>query len=126
MVICYSAITFSRDISSRLFFCYVPDVTYCSMGKVEDFSKVIKVVTELTEVTAQEILGKSRVQEVVDARWMVIYFMKMKGYCTKEISELVMHPERTVNHALQTIPQKMKLISSAFGNNILIARQQLL
>lgn len=96
------------------------------MGKVEDFSKVIKVVTELTEVTAQEILGKSRVQEVVDARWMVIYFMKMKGYCTKEISELVMHPERTVNHALQTIPQKMKLISSAFGNNILIARQQLL
>ena len=96
------------------------------MGKVEDFSKVIKVVTELTDVTAQEILGKSRVQEVVDARWMVIYFMKMKGYCTKEISELVMHPERTVNHALQTIPQRMKLISSAFGNNILIARQQLL
>ena len=96
------------------------------MGKVEDFSKVIKVVTELMDVTEQDILGKSRAQEVVDARWMVIYFMKMKGYCTKEISELVMHPERTVNHALQAVPKRMKLIGSAFGNNILIARQQLL
>ena len=96
------------------------------MGKVEDFSKVIKVVTELMDVTEQDILGKSRAQEVVDARWMVIYFMKMKGYCTKEISCLVMHPERTVNHALQAVPKRMKLIGSAFGNNILIARQQLL
>ena len=96
------------------------------MGKVDDFSKVIKVVTELMDVTEQDILGKSRAQEVVDARWMAIYFMKMKGYCTKEISELVMHPERTVNHALQSVPKRMKLIGSAFGNNILIARQQLL
>ena len=96
------------------------------MGKVDDFSKVIKVVTELMDVTEQDILGKSRAQEIVDARWMVIYFMKMKGYCTKEISELVMHPERTVNHALQAVPKRMKLIGSAFGNNILIARQQLL
>jgi chromosomal replication initiation ATPase DnaA len=52
------------------------------MGKSEDFSKVIKVVTELTDVTEQEVLSKSRVKEVVDARWMAIYFLKMKGYCT--------------------------------------------
>lgn len=96
------------------------------MGKSEDFSKVIKVVTELTDVTEQDVLGKSRVKELVDARWMVIYFMKMKGYCTKEISELIHHPSRTVNHALQTLPRRLKLISSDIGNNFELARQQLL
>lgn len=96
------------------------------MGKSEDFSKVIKVVTELVDVTEQDVLGKSRVKEVVDARWMVIYFMKMKGYCTKEISQLILHPERTVNHALKVLPRRLKLISSDIGNNFELARQQLL
>lgn len=96
------------------------------MGKNEDFSKVIKVVTELVDVTEQDVVGKSRVKEAVDARWMVIYFMKMKGYCTKDISELIHHPNRTVNHALQSLPGRLKLISSDIGNNFELARQQLL
>lgn len=96
------------------------------MGKSEDFSKVIKVVTELVDVSEQEVLGKSRVKEVVDARWMIIYFMKMKGYCTNEISELIRHPNRTVNHALKSLPRRLKLISSDIGNNFELARQQLL
>lgn len=96
------------------------------MGKIEDFSKVIKVVTELTDVTEQDVLGRSRVKEVVDARWMVICFMKMKGYCTKDISKLICHPERTVNHAIQALPKRLKLISSDIGNNFDIAKQQLL
>ena len=96
-----------------------------SMGKLEDFSKVIKVVTELMDVTDQDILGKSRVKEVVDARWMVIYFMRKKGYSTHEISRLVLHPERTVNHALKALPKRLKLISSDIGNNFFLAEQQL-
>ena len=96
------------------------------MGKSEDFSKVIRVVTELVDVTEQDVLGKSRVKEVVDARWMVIYFMKMKGYCTNEISELIRHPNRTVNHALKLLPRRLKLVSSDIGNNFELARQQLL
>ena len=56
------------------------------MGKNEDFSKVIKVVTELMDVTDQEILGKTRVTEVVDARWMVITLMRENGYSTRQIA----------------------------------------
>lgn len=96
------------------------------MGKSEDFSKVIKVVTELTEVSEESILGRSREAEVVDARWLVIYFMRMKGYSTNEISELIRHPNRTVNHALQTLPKRLKLISSDIGSNFALAKQQLL
>lgn len=96
------------------------------MGKSEDFSKVIKVVTELMEVTDQEILGKSRVQEVVDARWMVIVLMKEKGYSTKQISPLICHPIRTINHALSCFQDRVKYSFNNLGNTLATARQLLL
>lgn len=95
------------------------------MGKLEDFSKVIKVVTELMDVTDQEILGKSREQEVVDARWMVIHFMRKKGYSTHQISALMLHPERTVNHALNCFSDRVRYSNNGLGNILAIAEQQL-
>ena len=95
------------------------------MGKVEDFSKVIKVVTELTEVSEESILGRSREAEVVDARWMVIHFMKVMGYSTSDISKLINHPERTVNHATQMFLDRVRY-SNGLGNIFFSARQQLL
>ena len=97
-----------------------------AMGKTEDFSKVIKVVTELMDVTDQEILGHSRKQEVVDARWMVMYFLKEKGYSTEEISKMTLHPERTVRNAIHDIKERAKYSYNGFGNIFSIARQQLL
>ena len=96
------------------------------MGKNEDFSKVIKVVTELMDVTDQEILGKSRESEVVDARWMVICLMHEKGYSTKEIAPLMRHPIRTINHALKGFSDRAKYSNNGIGNIFSIARQQLL
>ena len=96
------------------------------MGKLDDFSKVIKVVTELTDVTAQEIVGKTRRQDAVDARWMVMYFMREMGYTTEEISKLTLHPERTVRHAVHDIRERAKYSCNGFGNIFSIARQQLL
>ena len=95
------------------------------MGKSEDFSKVIKVVTELTDVTDQDILGRTREQDAVDARWMVIYFMKSKGYSTRQISMLLNHPERTINHALCAFSDRVKYSYNGIGNILAIARQQL-
>lgn len=96
------------------------------MSKEEDFSKVIKVVAELTEVTEQDILGRSRVQEVVDARWMVIALMREKGYTTKQIAPLLCHPIRTINHALSGFSDRVKYSFNNLGNILATARQQLL
>lgn len=96
------------------------------MEKYDDFAKVMKVVTELTGVTDQEILGKSRVKEVVDARWLAIYLMFKKGYHADDIKGLVQHPERTVNHAIQMFPDRMEYSDCNLGNIYLQARQQLL
>lgn len=86
----------------------------------------MKVVTELMDVTDQDVLGKSRVQEVVDARWMVIYLMKEKGYSTKQIMTLMCHPERTINHAISNFEDRVKYSYNGLGNTLAIARQQLL
>lgn len=96
------------------------------MGKNEDFSKVIKVVTELTDVTEEAILGRSREAEVVDARWMVIHFLKEKGYNSVEIAELLNHPIRTINHASHTFMERVQYSVSGLGNIFYQARQQLL
>ena len=95
------------------------------MGKVEDFSRVMQIVTELMDVTDQDILGHSRRQEIVDARWMVICFMREKGYSTRQISLLMMHPERTINHALNAFSDRVKYSNNSLRNILAIARQQL-
>ena len=94
------------------------------MGKLEDFSKVIKVVTELMDVTDHEILGKSRAYNVVDARWMTAYLMREKGYSSQQIAKLMLRPVRTINHALSLFPDRAKSIS--LGNTLAIARKQVL
>ena len=96
------------------------------MGKVEDFSKIIKVVTELTDVEERDILSKSRVQEVVDARWMVFYLMRCKGYSPRQISMLLLHPERTIYHAINAFPYRVKYSTNNLRNIFAIAQQQLL
>lgn len=100
--------------------------TRYEMKRTEYFSKVIKVITELTDVTEEQILGKSRIPEVVDARWMVIYFLKRNHYSTRQISELLNHPQRTINHAFEFLDTRAYNSQSGLGNNIAIAKQQLL
>lgn len=83
------------------------------------------VVTDLMDVTAQDILGKSRRAEVVDARWMVICLMKEKGYSTKDVAPLLNHPIRTINHGMRSFSDRVKYSNSGIGNIFSIARQQL-
>ena len=95
------------------------------MKRMEDFSEVIRVVSELTEVSQQDILGKSREQGVVDARWMVIYLMREKGYTSNQIVPLMCHPLRTINHAYSSFEDRVKYSNSELGNILATARQLL-
>ena len=95
------------------------------MEKSEYFGRVVKIVTELTEVSEQDVLGKSRRAEVVDARWLLICLLKESGWSTHRIADTIGHPERTVNHALSNIDDRIKYSFSDLGNNLAIARKQL-
>lgn len=96
------------------------------MNKIEYFNKVMKVVTGLTEVSKEAILGRSREAEVVDARWMAICLMHEKGYLAKQIAPLMNHPTRTINHAINAFPDRVKYSYNGLGNILATARQQLL
>lgn len=95
------------------------------MGKLEDFGKVIKVVTELTDVSEEAILGKSRVPEVVDARWMVIILMREQGYTPRQIAPLLCHPVRTINNALASFDDRAKYVNNCLKCTLAVCRQLL-
>lgn len=94
------------------------------MEKSEYYSKVIKVVTELMEVSEDEICGKSKRQEIVDARWLAICLLKESGWSAHRIADAICHPERTVNHALSNMSERARYAPS-LGNSLAMARQQL-
>ena len=93
--------------------------------RLEYFGKVIKVVTELMDVTDQEILGKSKSIEAVDARWMAIQLLKEKGIPTKSIAARICHPVRTINHALAYFEDRFKYSNRGLLRTLAIARQML-
>ena len=95
------------------------------MKRMEDFSKVIGVVSELTEVTQQDILGKSKVPEVVDARWIVVCLMAEKGYTARQIATVMLCSARTINHILASVDKRIKYSCRGLRNTLAIARQQL-
>jgi chromosomal replication initiation ATPase DnaA len=95
------------------------------MNKLEYFGKVIKVVTELMDVEDKDIIGRARGFDVVDARWMVIFLMREKGYSSKQIAPLINHPVRTINHALNMFSARVSNSSSSISKTLAIARQQL-
>jgi chromosomal replication initiation ATPase DnaA len=95
------------------------------METSEYYSKVIKVVTELTEVTEEQILGGSRRAEVVDARWVTICLLKESGWSTHRIAKYLGHPERTINHALSNMDDRVRYTFNGIGNTLATARKQL-
>lgn len=95
------------------------------MEKSEYYSRVIKVVTELTGVMEADILGYSRRSDIVDARWLVACLLKEGGWSTHRIAETMGHPERTINHAVSNMTERIKYGGGWLGSILAIARQQL-
>ena len=77
------------------------------MGRYEYFSKVIKVVTELTEVPKEDILSGEKYVAAVDARRMVIYLMHEKKYASREIAPLLAMTRRSINIAIAAFPDRL-------------------
>lgn len=85
----------------------------------------MKVVAELMELEESDILGESRELDVVDARWMVIYLMKERGYQTKHVASLMGRPERTVNHAFCNFEDRVRYSLNGLGNTLAMVKQEL-
>lgn len=85
----------------------------------------MSVVTELLEVTEEEIVGGSKTIEAVDARWLTIKLMRDNGYSTKLIAPLVGSAKRSVTHALCFFDDRAENPFSNLGNIYAMAKQML-
>lgn len=95
------------------------------MNKSEYFNKVIQIVSELYDVTEQEIISGSHIIDVVDARWIAIKLLHEKGYSSRQISTLFHKTKRCITHALQYFRSRSEDPFSSLGNNYEIARKLL-
>lgn len=50
------------------------------MCKSEIFNRILNTVSQETEITIDEILSRSHRKEIVDARYLFVYFFTQQGF----------------------------------------------
>ena len=76
------------------------------MCKKELFEKIIEIVSEITEVSREEILSRSRRADVTDARYLVLYILYTHGVRIYKIAELSGIPCRSVYYAINSFSMR--------------------
>lgn len=76
------------------------------MCKSAIFNSVLVFVSQETEVTADELQGHSRCKEVVDARYLLVYFLRSKGFIPAEIARRLHLTPQAVSGILCKFPER--------------------
>ena len=69
------------------------------MRKSEIFAGILADVSLEAEIDSDRILSDSRVEEVVDARYLVIYLLSKNGFYPRMIAERMRMSQRAVRKA---------------------------
>jgi chromosomal replication initiator protein len=74
-----------------------------------ELKKILKAVSEVTDISEKQIISKSRLQEVSLARHLYFYFAcKKTNKCLREIGELVKRNHATVIHGQKKISYELE------------------
>ena len=87
-------------------FCYAPwlsrtgktDKANCMQKEL--LNDIISIVTELTEISQEELLSRSRRTDVIEARYLLIYTLHSQGIKTYKIAKLLNIPERSIYYSI--------------------------
>lgn len=77
------------------------------MSKLEIFSALLSVVSEVTDVSAADILSNCRREEVVDARMILARCLSKEGFYPSQIAALMGQTTRNVNRALSLVDTRL-------------------
>lgn len=66
------------------------------MRKTELFAEILETVANETELTKEQILSHDRTAEIVDARYILIYLLRRKGFYIGEIAHAINFSRRAV------------------------------
>lgn len=81
---------------------------FCSMKKKEIYTYIINVVAEECEVDATAIESKSKVAEVVDARYMLAKCLLNYGYYPSEVAKMMGITTRAIGYIVATFDDRIK------------------
>lgn len=62
--------------------------------------QIISIVSDLTEISPDEIRSRSRRSDVTEARYLVIYLLRHQGVRTYKIAKMMGIPERSIYYAI--------------------------
>ena len=76
------------------------------MGANEYYKKTVEVVANLTGLAVDEIAGKRRIRELVDARCLVVRLMREAGYYPTQIAPIMHVTVRWVQKILENFDDR--------------------
>ena len=89
------------------------------MCKSEIFAEILQAVSRETEVSAKQILGDSKQMDIVDARYLLVYFLYSKGFYPSLIVKRINKTKRAVNYILTKFSDRLstgKMLRIQFEN----------
>lgn len=93
--------------------------------KEKYYATVMSVVTDLTDLTENEILTGRRTMEVVDARWLCVRLMRDIGLYPFQIAGFMAMNVRTVQYILINFDDRMKFGDAMLRIYLQMAQERL-
>lgn len=93
--------------------------------KAKYYATVMSVVTDLTDLTENDILHGKRTMEVVDARWLAVRLMRDIGLYPFQIAEMMEMTVRSVQYILNNFDDRMKFGDAMLKIYVQMAKKRL-
>lgn len=93
--------------------------------KAKYYDAVMSVVTDLTDLTDDDILNGRRTMEVVDARWLCVRLMKDIGLYPYQIAEMMSMSVRSVQYIINNFDDRMKFGDAMLKIYLSMAKKRL-
>lgn len=106
-----------------LFFCFF--LAKMKHMKAKYYDAVMSVVTDLTDLTDDDILNGRRTMEVVDARWLCVRLMKDIGLYPYQIAEMMSMSVRSVQYIINNFDDRMKFGDAMLKIYLSMAKKRL-
>lgn len=78
------------------------------MCKSEIFAKILRIVSEETEISTSDILSSSKEADVVDARYLLVYLLHERGFYPSQIALHVCKTKRSINYILSSFSDRIQ------------------
>lgn len=89
------------------------------MRKIDLFNEILECVANETELNAEKIVSRDKTYEVVDARYLLIYFLVHRGFYIKYIAEQTHLTSQGVRQILRNFESRRKQSGKMFETTLL-------